>query len=163
MNQQIIITAIMSIVGAVGLLFAKKWVETYFKVYPPDIKKHISFIKKFAAFVFSYVLPIGTIVFLAIWYKKVDRFFIISIVFNTAVVVIHLMLFFIFKIWKQQSIQFEWILKSHEHIGELLELDSSSEKNITGILGMIKDHNHLISFLSDRVDSLEAKIENLQK
>lgn len=84
MNQLTIVTTATSIAGAISLIFLKEYISAIFKTYPPDIKKHVSFIKKSFSFALRYILPIAAIVVLMIITANVTKFFVLAVVINTA-------------------------------------------------------------------------------
>src|SRR6187200_460889 len=118
MNQQAIIAAIITAIGTVSLLFVTKYVDAIFKTYPPDIKKHISFIKKFfkksgyaILFAMRFIVPICYIGYLMYITKVVDKWFVLNVVTQSTILVLNIGFAFFYRLqrnfWKSEELQLQ--------------------------------------------------------
>jgi hypothetical protein len=83
-----IITASIAVLTLVG----KPYIDAIYKEYPPDIKKHVSFIKKFFAFALSYILPIVIIIYLSVNTVVVTKSYVLIVSANISIVFLNIML-----------------------------------------------------------------------
>jgi hypothetical protein len=63
MNQEMIITAAVSAAGTLSMLCLKEYISAIFKTYPPDIKKHVSLIKKSLLLLYGISFPLPALFF----------------------------------------------------------------------------------------------------
>lgn len=92
MNIDTDVIAIITTSLAVIALVGKPYIETIYKQYPPDIKKHISFIKKSLLFTLQYIFPISTLIFLMTGNKPIDKWFVLIITINCLLFIINVLL-----------------------------------------------------------------------
>ena len=82
MDSKTIITIICTfIVTGIFAPFSRVIFEKIFAKYDPDIKKINSGIKKALLFIFRYLLPIANLIFVLIFFKTVDKLFVIIVAF----------------------------------------------------------------------------------
>lgn len=93
MDALTIITILSTaIIAPAAASFSKVYFEKVFATYNPDIKRHISFLKKSFAFSFSYLLPMSSVLYMMFWYETIDKYFVFSISINVCALFFSLIL-----------------------------------------------------------------------
>ena len=82
-NEQLIYISVGALISTCTRSVFAKYIDPHI----PDAKKLISYTKKFFRFIFLYVFSVSCIIYLMIWYPKVDKGFVcaIAICFSTVV------------------------------------------------------------------------------
>ena len=85
MDNKLITTIILTIiVSGIVAPFSKSIFDKIFVAYNPDPKKITSGIKKILIFTFRYLLPIANLMFVLIFFKTVDKVFVVTVAFVIA-------------------------------------------------------------------------------
>ena len=144
MDNKLIITITLTTLTT-GILapFSKSIFDKIFAAYNPDPKKINSGIRKILIFIFSYIMPTCTLIYLFVTVKKVDKFFVLMTSFMFLVILFNITIDLIFYILDKFvsprfDIVFKTQIKQEEKFSLLIELIDNHVKLTKDIVDLEK-------------------------